>query len=103
MVVDSATWRLCLVRHQPKGLLPHLERKTEKVDSTLTLSVLAVSGVLSVALFAIKGLLDQLPAVLNSWHAARRAWLGGRPDLSVPPRPGAADAAASKGECGPSR
>jgi hypothetical protein len=73
------------------------------VDSTITLSVLAVSGVVSVALFAIKGLLDQLPGVLNSWHAARRAWLGGHPGSSVPPRPGDADAAATKEDCGPSQ
>lgn len=46
------------------------------MEVTLTLWVLAGSGVASVALFAAKGLLDQLPGVFDSWHAARRAWRG---------------------------
>jgi hypothetical protein len=44
------------------------------VDSTVTLWLLGASGVLSIALFVVKGLLDQLPDVFASLHAARRAW-----------------------------
>lgn len=46
------------------------------MEATFTLWVLAGSGVASVALFAAKGLLDQLPGLFDSWHAARRAWRG---------------------------
>lgn len=49
------------------------------MDVTITLWVLAGSGVASVALFAAKGLLDQLPGVFDSWRAARRAWRGDPP------------------------
>lgn len=44
------------------------------MDSTIILSVLAGAGVLSILLFAVKGVLDQVPGVLESWSAVRRAW-----------------------------
>lgn len=56
------------------------------MEVTLTLWVLAGSGVASVLLFAAKGLLDQLPGVFDSWHAARRAWRGG-PARTTDPEP----------------
>ncbi|QKM68822.1 hypothetical protein EWI31_17965 [Streptomyces tsukubensis] len=61
------------------------------MDVTFTLWVLGGSGVASVALFAAKGLLDQLPGVFDSWHAARRAWRGDPPPRSseLQARPGA--------------
>lgn len=49
------------------------------MDVTITLWVLAGSGVASVALFAAKSLLDQLSGVFDSWRAARRAWRGAPP------------------------
>ncbi|PBC92770.1 hypothetical protein SAMN05446589_9913 [Streptomyces sp. OV198] len=38
------------------------------------LTVLASAGVVSVLLFAVKGILDQLPGVFRSLHRARKAW-----------------------------
>lgn len=51
------------------------------MDVTITLWVLAGSGVASVALFAAKGLLDQLAGVFESWRAAQRAWRGDPPPI----------------------
>lgn len=36
--------------------------------------ILAIAGVASVMLFAIKGILDQLPDVFDSFRRARDAW-----------------------------
>ncbi|MEV0534735.1 hypothetical protein [Kitasatospora sp. NPDC050463] len=44
------------------------------MDSTIILSLLAGAGVLSIFLFAAKGVLDQVPDVLESWGAIRRTW-----------------------------
>ncbi|GAA2411300.1 hypothetical protein GCM10010420_45240 [Streptomyces glaucosporus] len=44
------------------------------MDATVVIAVLAVTGVLSVLLSAVKGLLDQLPEVIDSAGRARDAW-----------------------------
>jgi len=44
------------------------------VDGAAILLVLAITGVLSVLLFALKGLLDQVPDVIDSAGRARDAW-----------------------------
>ncbi|MET8723832.1 hypothetical protein [Streptomyces misionensis] len=50
------------------------------MDSAI-LWLLGASGVAAIALFVIKGLLDQLPEVAQSWHRARRAFRSDdRPD-----------------------
>ncbi|MFI5972189.1 hypothetical protein [Streptomyces sp. NPDC051452] len=40
----------------------------------MTLAILAVAGVASIFLFALKGILDQVPDVINSASRARAAW-----------------------------
>ena len=44
------------------------------MDGTAIIIILAIAGVASVLLFAIKGLLDQVPDVLHSASRARDAW-----------------------------
>ncbi|MCK7627204.1 hypothetical protein MUU72_29615 [Streptomyces sp. RS10V-4] len=49
------------------------------MDSAI-LWLLGAAGVLSIALFVLKGLLDQLPDLAQSWHRARHAFSNdGRP------------------------
>ena len=43
------------------------------MDSAI-LWIVGISGVLTIALFVIKGLLDQLPEIAASWHRAKRAF-----------------------------
>ncbi|WP_181018606.1 hypothetical protein [Streptomyces lydicamycinicus] len=45
------------------------------MDSAI-LWLLGASGVLAVALFVIKGLLDQVPDIAESWHRAKHAVRG---------------------------
>jgi hypothetical protein len=44
----------------------------EPVD-VFTLWILATAGVVSVLLFTVRGILEQLPEVFAAWHRARRA------------------------------
>jgi hypothetical protein len=44
------------------------------VDGTAIIIILAIAGVASVLLFALKGLLDQVPDVIESAGKARDAW-----------------------------
>jgi hypothetical protein len=44
------------------------------VDGTAIIIILAIAGVASVLLFAIKGILDQLPDVFDSFCRVRDAW-----------------------------
>ncbi|MFB7950071.1 hypothetical protein ACFC6L_34775 [Kitasatospora phosalacinea] len=44
------------------------------MDSILINWLLAGAGVLGILLFVIKGVLDQVPSVLDSWSTVRRAW-----------------------------
>ena len=44
------------------------------MDGTAIIIILAIAGVASVLLFALKGLLDQVPDVLHSATRARDAW-----------------------------
>ncbi|MEU2909319.1 hypothetical protein ACFYM3_15370 [Streptomyces massasporeus] len=55
------------------------------MDGTAILFILAIAGVASICLFALKGLLDQVPDVIDSAGKARDAWHRfKRPE--VPPR-----------------
>ncbi|GHE12840.1 hypothetical protein [Streptomyces alanosinicus] len=38
------------------------------MESQIVLAVLGAAGVVSAFLFALKGLLDQIPDVIRSWH-----------------------------------
>lgn len=62
------------------GLLPPggptALREAGTLGDSLTLAILTISSVITVALFAIKGTLDQLPAVLDSWRRAVQAMRG---------------------------
>jgi hypothetical protein len=40
----------------------------------MTLAILAIAGMASIFLFALKGVLDQVPDVINSASRAREAW-----------------------------
>lgn len=56
-------------------MLGHPTRKVpSQLDGALTIAILAVAGVASISLFALKGVLDQVPDVINSASRAREAW-----------------------------
>lgn len=55
------------------------------MDGTAIIIILAIAGVVSVLLFAIKGLLDQVPDVIASATRARDAWASFRKAESPPP------------------
>ncbi|WP_328691556.1 hypothetical protein OHA74_21690 [Streptomyces phaeochromogenes] len=44
------------------------------MDGAAILFILAIAGVASICLFTMKGLLDQLPDVIDSAGKARAAW-----------------------------
>ncbi|MFI5640307.1 hypothetical protein ACIA8H_23270 [Streptomyces goshikiensis] len=44
------------------------------MGDTLIIIILGIAGVLAVLLFAVKGLLDQVPEVIDSAGRARDAW-----------------------------
>jgi hypothetical protein len=46
------------------------------LGDSLTPAILTISSLITVTLFAIKGTLDQLPAVLESWRRAVQAMRG---------------------------
>ncbi|WP_143659078.1 hypothetical protein [Streptomyces platensis] len=48
----------------------------EPVDEVIVLWLLAGASVISVVLFSVKGVLDQLPEVFQSYRRAKRAWQG---------------------------
>lgn len=62
------------------GLLPlggpTALREAGTLGDSLTLAILTVSSVITVSLLAIKGTLDQLPDVLDSWRRAVQAMRG---------------------------
>ncbi|QES33278.1 hypothetical protein DEJ48_07610 [Streptomyces venezuelae] len=43
------------------------------MSDSLTLAVLTISSVITVMLFVVKGVLDQLPGVFSSWRRAIEA------------------------------
>ncbi|MGX1543110.1 hypothetical protein [Streptomyces adustus] len=62
------------------------------MDGTAIIAILAIAGVASVLLFAMKGLLDQVPDVIDSagkardaWHRFKRSELPPRADDQEPP------------------
>ncbi|MDX3733613.1 hypothetical protein [Streptomyces caniscabiei] len=54
------------------------------MDAQIVLGILATAGVVSILMFALKGLLDQVPDVIRSWHRivaeARRPHSDHRPE-----------------------
>ncbi|AEY94272.1 hypothetical protein SHJG_p1141 (plasmid) [Streptomyces hygroscopicus subsp. jinggangensis 5008] len=44
------------------------------MSDSAVLTLLAGAGVISVLLFAVRGILEQLPDVLRSWQRVRKAW-----------------------------
>ncbi|WP_326739045.1 hypothetical protein [Streptomyces sp. NBC_01022] len=55
------------------------------MDGTAIIIILAIAGVVSVLLFAIKGLLDQVPDVIESASRARDSWHRFKKPNSPPP------------------
>ncbi|TXL87219.1 hypothetical protein [Streptomyces sp. IB2014 016-6] len=55
------------------------------MDGTAIIVILAIAGVASVLLFALKGLLDQVPDVIESATKARDAWTSFRRTAPLPP------------------
>ncbi|MDX2650372.1 hypothetical protein [Streptomyces sp. NPDC001070] len=51
---------------------------------SIILWLLAASGVLSVLLFVVRGLLDQLPDVLIAWRRVKRAIQEDEPERTLP-------------------
>ncbi|QES48236.1 hypothetical protein DEJ50_10820 [Streptomyces venezuelae] len=49
------------------------------MDSQIILSLLAASGVVTILLFVVRGLLDQLPDVFAAWHRAKKAYRADAP------------------------
>lgn len=56
------------------------------MDGTAIIIILAIAGVASVLLFALKGLLDQVPDVIDSAGRARDSWQRFRQPEQQPPR-----------------
>ncbi|MFD6762214.1 hypothetical protein [Streptomyces roseolus] len=54
------------------------------MDGTAIIIVLAIAGVASVLLFALKGLLDQVPDVIDSAGRARDSWQRFRQPAQLP-------------------
>ncbi|NSL84815.1 hypothetical protein HCU77_28435 [Streptomyces coelicolor] len=57
------------------------------MDGAMTLAILAVAGVVSIFLFALKGVLDQVPDVIDSASRARDAWQRFKRKANEPPSP----------------
>ncbi|WP_406258756.1 hypothetical protein [Streptomyces nigra] len=57
------------------------------MDGTAIIIILAIAGVVSVLLFAIKGILDQLPDVFDSFRRARDAWKHLKEEPDEAPKP----------------
>lgn len=55
------------------------------MDGTAIIIILAIAGVASVLLFALKGLLDQVPDVIDSAGRARDSWRQFRRSEVPPP------------------
>lgn len=56
------------------------------MDGTaITIIILAITGVVSLLLFSLKGLLDQVPDVIESASKARDAWDSFKKPRVVPP------------------
>ncbi|MBT2420757.1 hypothetical protein J7F01_36815 [Streptomyces sp. ISL-22] len=49
------------------------------MSDSLIIALLTISSVITVMLFVVKGALDQLPEVVNSWRRAVQAMRGGTP------------------------
>ncbi|MFE3862075.1 hypothetical protein ACFXPT_16780 [Streptomyces goshikiensis] len=57
------------------------------MDGTAIIIILAIAGVFSVLLFSVKGLLDQVPDVIDSAGRARDAWARFKKPHGVAPPP----------------
>ncbi|MFF1691537.1 MULTISPECIES: hypothetical protein [unclassified Streptomyces] len=57
------------------------------MDGKAILFILAIAGVAAIFLFALKGLLDQLPDVIDSAGSVRDAWDRFKNKGDEPPRP----------------
>ncbi|MFH8564710.1 hypothetical protein [Streptomyces sp. NPDC017988] len=44
------------------------------MDSQIILSLLAASGVVTILMFVVRGLLDQLPDVFAAWRRVKKAY-----------------------------
>ncbi|MFF7099998.1 hypothetical protein ACFY9X_07405 [Streptomyces nigra] len=55
------------------------------MDGIAIIIILAIAGVLSVLLLAVRGLLDQVPDVIESATRVRHAWRGFRNSDGLPP------------------
>lgn len=68
------------------------------MDGTAIIIILAIAGVASVLLFALKGLLDQVPDVIDSAGKARDAWHRlKKPEV---PEPDRSQSGAPRNRCG---
>ncbi|GHF18453.1 hypothetical protein GCM10014715_86760 [Streptomyces spiralis] len=67
----------------PPGEVRPLIRGAGTLGDSLTLAILTTASVITVTLFVIKGTLDQLPGVLNSWRRAVRRCAGRPRTLKV--------------------
>ncbi|MEY2229484.1 hypothetical protein [Streptomyces sp. BF23-19] len=60
----------------------------ERVDSII-LWLLAASGVLSIFLFVVRALLDQLPDIIGAWRKVQRIYQSAERNSDDPPGPDA--------------
>jgi hypothetical protein len=56
----------------PSHRFDHHQERSKPVSDSAVLMLLAGAGVISVLLFAVGGILEQLPDVLRSWQRVRK-------------------------------
>ncbi|MFJ3842267.1 hypothetical protein ACIPY6_43250 [Streptomyces sp. NPDC090054] len=54
----------------------HPHGEIEALGDTLIVTILGAAGVVGMAIFVLKDILDRLPELFASWRRVRRAWRG---------------------------
>ncbi|MGW7539843.1 hypothetical protein ACWGKQ_01785 [Streptomyces sp. NPDC054770] len=82
-----------MVELLPQGEVRPLSREARTLGDSLTIAVLTISSVITLILFVVKGILDQLPGVFRSWRRVIEAMHGnaGRREGETDPQSGQGD------------
>jgi hypothetical protein len=76
---------LPIVARGARSVRPHLRLEEEpSMEAQIVLGILGAAGVASAFIYALKGLLDQIPGLIRSW---RRVLDEARGDAPSPPAP----------------
>ncbi|THA79774.1 hypothetical protein [Streptomyces sp. A0592] len=54
----------------------HPHGEIEALGDTLIVTILGAAGVVGMAIFVLKDILDRLPELFASWRRVQRAWRG---------------------------